>query len=188
MARKALAVAASAGKNASIASSDSEQENLGVQLAVRLSCRVGLRRFIRNCTHTGTTDRGDQVVGADGATAGVPRGRRWLCGRVLLVVEVGWIAGARGLRGRGRNPEALEDAPGGAHVHDRRDDPQAAMAFRAVQNIDVERAAQKQRPRESWRRRVEQAAEKARPMADAKGVRREKLRIPTIVITGIGPS
>ena len=96
---------------------------------------------------------------------------------MLLVVEVGWIAGAGGLRGRGWNPEALEDAAGVAHVHNRRDDPHAAMAFCAVQNVDVEGAPQKQGPRKPWRRRVEQAAEKARPMADAKGIRREKLQI-----------
>jgi hypothetical protein len=41
--------------------------------------------------------------------------------RVLLVVEVGWIAGARGLRGRRWNPETLEDAAGAAHVRNRRD-------------------------------------------------------------------
>jgi hypothetical protein len=84
-------------------------------------------------------------------------------------------------RGRARLP-APQMGPRGArgwggrraHVRNRRDDPQAAMAFRAVENVDVERAAQKHRPRKPWRHRVEQAAEKARPMADAKGVRREK--------------
>ena len=35
---------------------------------------------------------------------------------MLLVVEVGWIAGARGLLGVGRNAEALEDAAGLAHL------------------------------------------------------------------------
>ncbi len=87
------------------------------------------------------------------------------------------IAGARGLRGRRWNPEALEDAAGVAHVDNRCNDPQAAMAFCAVQNVDVEGAAEKLRPRKPWRRRVEQAAEKARPMADANGVRREKLHV-----------
>lgn len=86
---------------------------------------------------------------------------------MLLVVEVGRITGARGLRGVGRNPEALEDAAGLAHVRNRRDDSQAAVAFRAVENVDVERAAQKLRPLETRRRRVEQAAEKARPVADS---------------------
>jgi hypothetical protein len=80
--------------------------------------------------------------------------------------------GARGLRW---NPETLEDAASVAHVHNRSDDPRPAMALGALQNVDAERTAQKQGPREPGRGRVEQAAEKARPMADAKDVRRETL-------------
>jgi hypothetical protein len=58
------------------------------------------------------------------------------------------------------------------------------MAFRAVENVDVERAAQKQGPREPRRRRVEQAAEKARPVADTEGVRRETLGLGKFTAAG----
>ena len=103
---------------------------------------------------------------------------------MVLVVEVGRITGARGLRDVGGNAEALADAVRLASVRNRSDDPQVAMAFRAVENVDVERAAQKQRPRQTWRRRVEQAAEKARPMADTEGVRCETLDIGQSAATG----
>ena len=66
---------------------------------------------------------------------------------MLLVVKVCRITGARGLRRVRRNAEALEDAVRLAHVRNRRDDSQRAVAFRAVENVDLEGAAQKQGPR-----------------------------------------
>jgi hypothetical protein len=61
---------------------------------------------------------------------------------VLLVVEVRWIAGARGLRGRRWNPEALEDATLEPH--------ESAFTYAAHDGLEVDERR--------WRRGVKDNA------------------------------
>lgn len=66
-------------------------------------------------------------------------------------------------------PQALEDgdrAPRG----DGFDDPQPVLTRTTVENVHIECASQELRPRHTWRRGVEEAAEKTRPMLDTQDV------------------
>ena len=80
----------------------------------------------------------------------------------LVAIEGGRVASAAEPRSVDWEAEAFQDPARRLRLDDRLQDPEPAVALRALEDIDVERPPKKLAPSQPWRSGVEQPAEKAR--------------------------
>jgi hypothetical protein len=126
-----------------------------------------MRPYVRKFEHAGIADWVEHILA---------EGMRSRSGSAH-VVEIWGAFEGRGVAcsswgRRARDLELVEELDGGGLVDDG-EDAELTGAFRAFQDVDVERAAHQQRPVNAWGRGDERAGIQAFPVVHGKDVGRE---------------